>query len=100
MATTVDAAKRATFVAFIAAGFAFASWASRIPQVRDRLHVTPAALGLILLAIAVGSLVALPLAGSIIHRLGTARTVESTAVLLAAGLSVVAVGYRIGSLPV
>jgi MFS family permease len=100
MPTNVDAAKRATFVAFIAAGFAFASWASRIPQVRDRLHVTPAALGLILLAIAVGSLVALPLAGSIIHRIGTARTVESMALLLAVGLTVVAFGYRIGSAPV
>jgi MFS family permease len=100
MPTNVDAAKRATFVAFIGAGFAFASWASRIPQVRDRLHVTPAALGLILLAIALGSLVALPLAGSIIHRIGTARTVESMALLLAVGLIVVAFGYRIGSLPV
>jgi predicted MFS family arabinose efflux permease len=100
MPTTVDAAKRATFVAFIAAGFAFASWASRIPQVRDRLHVTPAALGLILLAIAVGSLVALPLTGSIIHRIGTARTVESMAVLLAVGLAIVAFGYRIGAVPV
>jgi predicted MFS family arabinose efflux permease len=92
MPTTVDAAKRATFVAFLGAGFAFASWASRIPQVRDRLHVTPAALGLILLAIAVGSLIALPLAGSIIHRVGTARTVESMALLLAVGLTVVAFG--------
>lgn len=100
MATSVDAAKRATFVAFIAAGFAFASWASRIPQIRDRLHVTPAALGVILLAIAVGSLFALPLAGSIIHWIGTARTVASMAMLLAAGLTVVAFGYRVGAVPV
>ena len=33
----VEAAKRGVYVAFIGAGFAFASWASRIPQVRDHL---------------------------------------------------------------
>ena len=35
----VEAAARATYAAFIGAGFAFASWASRIPQVRDRLDL-------------------------------------------------------------
>ena len=30
----VTTAMRAVYVAFIGAGFAFASWASRIPQVR------------------------------------------------------------------
>ncbi|MGH8960372.1 MAG: MFS transporter [Jatrophihabitantaceae bacterium] len=97
MPVNVDRARRASFVAFIAAGFAFASWASRIPQVRDRLHVTPAELGLILLAMALGSLVALPLAGSIIHRIGAAHTVELMALLLAVGMAIIAVGYRIGA---
>ncbi|MDT4919650.1 MAG: hypothetical protein QOI15_552, partial [Pseudonocardiales bacterium] len=64
------AAVRATYVAFIGAGFAFASWASRIPQVRDRLHLSPSELGLVLLSIAGGSLIALPLSGPVIHRLG------------------------------
>ena len=36
-------AVRAVFVAFIGSGFAFASWASRIPQVRDRLDLDPRA---------------------------------------------------------
>ena len=62
----VQAAVRATYVAFIATGFAFASWASRIPQFRDRLRLEPAELGLVLLAIAAGSLIALPLAGLIV----------------------------------
>ena len=34
-------AVRAVFVAFLASGFAFASWASRIPQVRDALGLDP-----------------------------------------------------------
>jgi hypothetical protein len=48
------AAARATYVAFIGCGFTFASWASRIPQVRDRLQLTSAELGLVLLTIAAG----------------------------------------------
>jgi MFS family permease len=96
----VDAAKRATFVAFFGAGFVFASWTSRIPQLRDRLHVTPGALGLILLSVAAGSLIALPLAGSIVHRFGMARTVAVMAVLLSVGVAVVSVGYLSGPAPV
>jgi predicted MFS family arabinose efflux permease len=94
------AAVRATYAAFIGAGFAFASWASRIPQVRDRLHLDPSELGLVLLAVAGGSVVALPLSGPVVTRLGARRTVAGMAVLLAVGLTVAAVGYLGGVLPV
>ena len=94
------AAARATSIAFIGSGFAFASWAARIPQVRDRLELSPAQLGLVLLAIATGSLVALPLAGTVVARLGSGRTVAAMALLLAVGLAVVAVGYLAGVVPV
>ena len=57
--TPVASATRATYAAFIGSGFAFASWAARIPQVRDALELSPSALGLVLLAIAAGSIVAL-----------------------------------------
>ena len=93
-------AARATSVAFIGSGFAFASWAARIPQVRDRLELSPAQLGLVLLAIATGSLVALPLAGTVVGRLGSGRTVAVMALLLGAGFTVVAVGYLVGVVPV
>jgi predicted MFS family arabinose efflux permease len=96
----VRAALRSTYVAFAGAGFAFASWASRIPQVRDRLHLRPSELGLVLLAIAAGSVVALPLAGPVLTRLGSRRTVTAMAFLLAAGLAVTALGYLAGVLPV
>jgi MFS family permease len=96
----VLAAQRATYVAFIGSGFGFASWASRIPQVRDSLHASPSTLGLVLLAVALGSLIALPLAGVVVTRLGTARTITIMAVCLAVGLTVVALGYTTGILPV
>ncbi|HEY3980544.1 MAG TPA: MFS transporter [Streptosporangiaceae bacterium] len=93
-------ARNSVYVAFIGAGFAFASWASRIPQVRAQLHVSPGVLGLILLCAAIGSAVAIPLAGLVIVRFGEAVTVTITSLIAAAGLAVVAVGYRHGIVPV
>jgi len=87
-------------VAFVGSGFAFASWAARIPELRDALQASPAVLGLVLLAVAAGSLLALPLAGIVVTRFGAARTVAVTAVLLAVGLVTVALGYRAGVTPV
>lgn len=94
------AATGATYAAFIGSGFAFASWASRIPQIRDGLHLKPSTLGLVLLAIAAGSLLALPLSGVVITRVGSRRTVRAMAALLGAALSVVAVGSLLGVPPV
>ena len=91
-AAQVTAAGRGVYVAFLGAGFAFASWASRIPQVRDRLELDPAALGLVLLALATGSVVGLPLAGTVIARFGSRRTVVAMSLVLAAALGVIAVG--------
>ena len=92
----VRAAVTATYAAFIGSGFAFASWASRIPQVRTRLDLSSAELGLVLLAIAAGSVVSLPLSGPLIARIGSRRTVVLTSVLLAVALALVAVGHPFG----
>jgi MFS family permease len=96
----VKAATTATYAAFIGSGFAFASWASRIPQVRDSLGLDAGALGLVLLAIAAGSLLALPLSGPVVARIGSSRTVMAMAVLLGAGLTVAALGSLAGVVPV
>lgn len=93
------AASRSTYAAFLASGFAFASWASRIPQVRNQLHLSSAELGLVLLAIAAGSIVSLPLAGTIVHRLSSRRTVAGMSVVLAAGLAVASIGFLVGVVP-
>jgi predicted MFS family arabinose efflux permease len=91
---------RATHAAFIGSGFAFASWASRIPQVRDRLQLSPAGLGLVLLAMAAGSLIALPLAGIMVNRFSSRRTVQGMSGLLSLALATVAVGVTAGVAPV
>ena len=99
-AARVRRAVRAVYYVFFGAGFIFASWASRIPQVRDGLDLSPGSLGLLLLSIAAGSLIALPLAGTVVARAGAARTITFMAILSAIGLATTAIGYRSGVAPV
>ncbi len=70
-----NAARRGTYIAFLGSGFASASWAARIPQVRAHLHLTPATLGLLLLAIAAGSVATLPFSGLLVQRFTSRWTV-------------------------
>src|SRR3954470_8701854 len=95
----VRTAARATSVAFIGAGFAFASWASRIPQVRTHLGLSASELGLVLLSIAAGSVIAMPLSGHLVDRWTSRRTTAGMSVLLAVGMVGVARGYRVGVVP-
>ena len=92
-------ARNAVYIVFISFGFASASWAAQIPQVRSALHVSPGVLGLILLCSAIGPAVAIPLTGLAIHRFGEARVVAASGVITAAGLVIVALGYSRGIAP-
>ncbi|GHB44077.1 MFS transporter [Mongoliitalea lutea] len=56
---------------FFLAGLCFASWASRIPDIQLKFQLSEAQLGTLLLGLPVGSLVALPAAGFLVHRFGS-----------------------------
>jgi fucose permease len=99
-AARLTTATRATYIAFISCGVAMASWAARIPQVRDRLELTSSSLGLVLLSIAAGSITALLLAGVIVSRFNSRRTVTVMAVLHGVALAALAAGYLVGVVPV
>ena len=60
----VRRASLAVMAVFVLNGFNFATWASRLPAIRDGLDFSPEKMGLLLLVGAVGSLVALPLSGA------------------------------------
>jgi fucose permease len=77
---------------FAISGFAMSNWLARIPAVRDALEVTPGRLGIILLGLSVGSVLALPLSGPVVHRLRPARTVLACAALSMAALVLIGVG--------
>ena len=90
----------AVYVAFIGAGFGMATWASRIPQIRAGLGITPGELGLVLLGGAVGATVAPPVSGLIIAWLGETRTVAVMSLVASAGLACIGLGYTYGVPPV
>jgi MFS family permease len=61
----------AVSVFFFCQGLAFASWASRIPDIKTKLHLNEAALGTILLALPIGQLCTMPLSGRLVTRFGS-----------------------------
>lgn len=88
----MSAARNAVGWAFILNGLVFASWVSRIPELRASFDLSNSRLGLVLLAIAIGSVVALPTTGAAINRWGTVRVVRVGAVVATAGLLAAALG--------
>lgn len=74
---------RATRMAFFLGGFAFAAWAALVPFARGHVDVNDGALGMLLLCLGGGSVVAMPLAGAAVTRIGC-RAVIGAGVCLAA----------------
>lgn len=66
---------------FFTAGITFASWASRIPDIKVKLQLNDAELGGILFALPAGSMVSLPISGWLVAKLGS-RTVMLIAALI------------------
>lgn len=93
------AAAAATFVVFGINGLVFASWAARIPAVTQMLHITSGQMGTLLLCTAVGSLLALPTAGMVVGRIGTANTVRFAGLLAAAAGVGIATSLAATSIP-
>ena len=71
---------------FFLLGLCFASWASRIPSVQQRMGISEVGLGAVLLVIPVGQLVSLPLAGWLVARLGSRRVVLWSVLVYATAL--------------
>ncbi len=95
----LKAAAVATFLVFGINGLVFASWAARIPAVTETLNITSGQMGTLLLCTAVGSLLALPTAGLVVGRIGTANTVRFGGLLAAAAGVGIALFLSLESIP-
>ncbi|HYN95006.1 MAG TPA: MFS transporter [Pilimelia sp.] len=91
----VVTARNAVAVVFGLNGFAIATWFSRIPAARDALDLTAGRLGLLLLALSAGSVLALPTSGAVTQRIGARRAVAGGTLFLCAGLAVAGVGVGV-----
>ena len=87
-----SAARNSVAAAFIANGFGFATFFSRVPDVRSELSLDNGALGLLLLSASAGSIVALPLSGRLIERFGGSAVVRAGGIACALALLVIALG--------
>ena len=97
----VITARNAVLATFFLNGFAFSTWASRIPSIRHDLDLGPGQLGLFLLAGSIGSVASLPTAGGNIARFGARRTVVVATLVEGLGLLLMGLGGGVlGSVPV
>jgi MFS family permease len=71
---------------FFLAGLCFSSWASRIPDIRLKLHLDNAGLGAVLLGLPAGLMTSLPLAGWLVARFGSRPVATLAAILYACTL--------------
>jgi MFS family permease len=76
----------ATAAVFALNGSIIAAWISRLPATRDRLDADPRTIGLTLLTLGLGSLVAMPFVGRLAHRWSSGPVVIGTSVVAGAGL--------------
>ncbi|WP_370678006.1 MFS transporter [Pleomorphomonas sp. PLEO] len=85
------ATRLATRLAFLVAGFGVACWAPLIPYAKARLAVDDGVLGLLLLCLGIGSVVAMPMTGMLSARYGSKPIVIGGAIGMAVVLPLLAV---------
>ncbi|WP_460122351.1 MFS transporter [Pseudomonas sp. S2_C03] len=80
----------ATRVAFFIAGFGIAAWAPLVPYAKARAALDEGTLGLLLLCLGVGSILAMPVAGALSARLGCRRVMIGGTLLICTALPLLA----------
>lgn len=81
-------------------GLVFASWASRIPDLKSALQLSDAALGSILLALPIGQLITMPLSGRLVAIFGSKKILTLAAPFYALALTNIALASVGWHLPI
>jgi predicted MFS family arabinose efflux permease len=80
-----------TRIAFFIAGFGTAAWAPLVPFAKARTGIEDGALGLLLLCLGAGSIIAMPVAGGLAARFGCRRVLVVAALVICLTLPLLAV---------
>lgn len=81
----------ATRAAFLAAGLAMAAWAPLVPFAKARVGVDDGALGLLLLCLGLGSIVAMPITGALASRFGCRAVIIGSVLAVAVAVPLLAI---------
>lgn len=79
-------------------GLAFASWASRIPTIKQHLGLSEAQLGTVLLMLPIGQLLTMPLSGRLVSKYGSHRLLPIVGFLYVANLFTIALAPNMWAL--
>ena len=72
------AGRRAVGALFLINGFLIGVWASRIPAITVQYDLSPGLLGLLLLVLATGAVMAFPFSGYFMDRVGSGNVTRAT----------------------
>ena len=78
----IQRARFAVFAVFTIAGAAVTFWAVHIPYIENKLGITPATIGALLLVLGAGALTAAQLIGPLIDRVGSRRATFASGILM------------------
>ena len=90
--------ENATRMIFLLSGLAVAAWASLVPSAKAATGVNEAQLGLVLLCLGIGSIVAMPVGGALATRFGCRAVLGVSGLVLSACLPVLAVVSSVAAL--
>ncbi|TBU96048.1 MFS transporter [Stutzerimonas kirkiae] len=79
--------RRATRSGFFMAGLGLSVWAPLVPYARERIEISDALFGLLLLCIGIGSLTWMPLSGLLVARIGIRPVIVGCVLLLSLALA-------------
>ena len=93
--------RTAIFAIFLASGLSIATWASRVPGIKEALDLDNAQVGLILLGMGMASILGISTSPAVMARTGARRGMLLAMLTFATGIALVGLGATVfGSVPV
>ncbi|MET0673701.1 MAG: MFS transporter [Microbacterium pygmaeum] len=92
--------RTAIFAIFLASGLSIATWAARVPDIKDEIGVDNAQLGLMLLAGGIASILGVTVSSVILARFGARRGMLGAMILFGLGVAVIGIGAEVLASPI
>lgn len=87
--------RNAVFAIFLASGASFATWASRVPDIKLALGIDNAQIGLLLLGMGIASILGISTGPAVMARTGARTGMLATMIMVAVGLVLIGVGTAV-----